>query len=77
MQSEKKALEIQNKEERCRVKEWLGSVSQEEVVDKILQLEHSLLWREFRYKHDKNNKDVVGYDMNPRNFKMLTREGWK
>ncbi|CAH9016386.1 hypothetical protein VP193E371_P0042 [Vibrio phage 193E37-1] len=77
VQSNKKALELQDEEERCRIEEFLNNASQKEVFEKIRQLEHALLWREFRYRHDKSIKGMVDHDMNPRGFSMLTREEWK
>tara|TARA_Y100001956_G_C4128568_1_gene191962 strand:- start:7082 stop:7351 length:270 start_codon:yes stop_codon:yes gene_type:complete len=76
-QREMEALESRNKKERDKIQEFLEESSQSEIIDKIQQLEHALLWREFRYKNDKNKKDVVDFDMNPREFSMLTREEWK
>ena len=69
--------EIRDKQEKDNIRKFLENSTQEKIVCKIQQLEHALLWREFRYKNDKNKKDVVDFDMNPREFSMLTREEWK
>jgi len=74
--SRSKAKEIRHKEEQERILTFIKSSSEEEIVNKIHELENALLWREFRYKHDKTEKHVIEFDMNPRDFKMITRERW-
>ena len=74
---DKEALELRTQKEKESIKVFLEASSQSEVIERINKLEKALLWREFRYKHDKNKKDVVAFDLNPRGFEMLTRESWK